>query len=268
VASVEVSVARYELSVDASDTVRAVLESADMARGQSLADALLMGSCQPDVFIVAPSAPVRAEDFRPGQTPDTRPESVAAATVDGVLSVLADGGYLESYDVWAETSSQAYLSEGRVLAAVRVLRPFTLLSVVYRWSSSGLLGPADQWEITDRTSTVEAGWYLVGLTGDVTGHLVGAAGVDVEGSDDPRDTAGRLTDWAVNVEGFLASHCAAGCDRCRAAWYAESGTWHFTPEHGSTAVDGWDFDDVEDVDDRGMIACPACRTGRVGFSIY
>ncbi|WP_410670642.1 hypothetical protein [Amycolatopsis sp. cmx-4-68] len=50
-------------------------------------------------------------------------------------------------------------------------------------------------------------------------------------------------------------------------WSAESGSWHFRPD--DCDADAWDFDDAAEIDDEsGTVACPACATGRVGFSIF
>jgi len=263
-----VSVARYELWVDGADTVRAVLDSADTGGGAPLTEALELAATECDVFVVAPSVELCAADFLPGGVADVR-AVVSATTVDGVLSALGRAGYVSVHPVWSETASEAYLSTGRVLVAVQVLRDFTLAAMSYGWSDPYAEGPADRCEITQRSCPVGPGWYVVGMVGDCSCTLVGAARVDVDDSADPGETAERLTYWAVEIEGFGASCCSAGCDSCHGRWFAEGGSWHFTAEHGAAGTaDGWDFDDVEDFDARGTVACPACRCGRVGFSIF
>jgi hypothetical protein len=266
---VDVSVAQYELWVDGAETVRAVLESADIDAGGPLAEALELATSGSDVFAVAPSDRVQAADFLPGAA-DGGGVIVSADTVDGVLSSLAKAGYLSGvHVVWSETASQAYLSTGRELLAVRVLRPFALVAVTYSWSGASRVGPAERCEVTDRSRPVEPGWYVVGTVGDFgASRLVGVAGVDVGGCTDPQEAAERLTYWAVEVEGFGASRCLAGCESCGGRWYAECGSWHFTAEDdAASTVDGWDFDDAADFDERGTVACPACQSGRVGFLI-
>jgi hypothetical protein len=265
---VPVSVARYELCVDAADTIRAVLDCGDTDAGGPLAEALRFACTEFDVLAVPASGPLRPGELLPGHGSADVAE-VSAHTADNVLSALRQAGYVGAYDLSAETHSEAYLSTGRTLTAVHVLRPFALVAVACSWSNPDADRPADRCEITGRSGPVQPGWYVVGVVGDVYGRtVVGAANVEADDSDHPKDTAERLAGWADNVEGFSASHCAAGCNACGARWYAESGSWQFRPDGDSaTDVDGWDFDDVDDVDDRGMIACPACHTGRVGFSI-
>jgi hypothetical protein len=251
---------------------RAVLDSADVDGGGRLAEALELATAGAETFAVASSGPVRAgDDFLPGVAAGGG-VVVSAEAVDGVLSGLAAAGYLSVHGVWSETASQAYLSTGRELVAVRVLRPFVLLAVAYSWSDRYRPGVADRCEITDRSRPVEPGWYVVGTVGDFgVSRLVGAARVDVGDDADPGEAAERLTYWAVEVEGFGASRCSAGCESCGGRWYAECGSWHFTAEDGTTtasAVEGWDFDDAADFDELGTVACPACQSGRVGFCIF
>ena len=264
----DVSVAQYELWVDGASSVRAVLDSADTDGGAPLTEALELAASGSDVFVVAPSVELRPADFLPGGVADGW-AVVSATAVDGVLSALERSGYVAVSGVWSETASGAYLSTGRVLVAVRVLRAFTLAALSYGWSDRYGQGPADRCEIAQRSCPVGSGWYVVGMVGDCTCTLVGAARVDVDDSADPGETAERLTYWAAEIEGFGASHCSAGCDSCGGRWFAESGSWHFTAEHAADGTaDGWDFDDVEDFDEQGTAACPACRSGRVGFLIF
>jgi hypothetical protein len=108
---------------------------------------------------------------------------------------------------------------------------------------------------------VGTGWYVLGLVGDVVSELVGVAAV---GDDADPET---LTHWAYGVAGFGASCCLAGCGTCGARWRAEGASWRFDPDtdDGGGAA-GFDFDDADGFDD-DTIACPACRTGRVGFDV-
>jgi len=101
---------------------------------------------------------------------------------------------------------------------------------------------------------------------------VGVTGVDpatVARSVDvsfPGAVAERLTSWLAEQEGFGASRCDARCNGCGGRWYAEAGSWHFSPDPEVDVV-AWDFDDADGFEPDGTICCPDCRCGRVGFSI-
>lgn len=270
----EVSVSRYSLVVDTADTIRAMLENAGTSWGRRLHDALAFAVSEDVAYAVAPYSAVALEDFRPDApiSPD-RPD-VADRCTDGVLRELERAGFLTTRTVWCETSSEAYLSDGRTVTAVHVVCPFALVGVRYWLTSDAhhrvvLTGHAyaDRWEITDRTYQVPAGWYLVGETGDYTSSLVGVAGMTRGDDTDPHSTADGLTCWLDDVEGFGASYCAAECPSCHARWMAQSGSWHFRPD--DCDVNGWNFDDATDFDEEhSTVACPSCGSGRVSFMIF
>lgn len=258
----EACVSQFSLTVDATDTIQALVDSSDHPWGRRLHDALKFATYAECVYAVEPHARVELVDFRPDapKYPD-----VADRSVSGVLGELQAAGYVDTCDVLQEDAGQTYLSEGRTVTAVHVVRPFALVGVDYRFSREANSRAiryghayADRWEITERAYTVPAGWYLVGETGDFTAALVGVAGI-MGDSDD-------LLCSLFEIEGFGASTCLAGCGSCGTRWSAESGTCHFRPD--DCDADAWDFDDAADVDDEsGTVACPACATGRVGFSI-
>lgn len=253
---------RYCLTVDAADTLRAVLDSADTPWGRRLDNALRTATYYGSVYAVDPWAPVTLQDFAPGphNGPD-RPD-VAAPTVGRVLDGLRDAGYLTTHDVWSETSGAAYLNEARCLTAVQVLRPFVLVAVEYGWTHGALLGYADRWAISERTYIVPAGGYLIAETCDWETRLVGVAGLTFDHAED-------LACRVAEIEGFGASRASAGCDTCDRTWFADSGSWHFTPDSdsGDAVASGWDYDDAEDFDG-DTVACPGDCPGRVGFLIY
>jgi hypothetical protein len=287
------SVEQYTLELDADETVHAVLDAG--LRGddaQALAAVLHAATDGPPVFAAAAEiiagaggdSGIDAAAFMP----------VSASTVDGVLAALAAGGLVVARSVWQERPGQAYLSDGRFFTAVRVLRPFILFTRGDdgRWirfpadpgrQEEDLAAPStaadtapqpDQAQAHPgaRVGVVPAGWYLVAEVGDLWPSLVGVTGVDastVLWSVDvtcPGAVAERLTSWLAELEGFGASRCDARCDGCDGRWYAEAGSWHFTPD---PEVDGvvWDFDDADGFEPDGTICCPDCRCGRVGFSI-
>lgn len=261
------SVSRYSLTVDAAETIAALVESADNPWGRRLDDVLRLAMVAESAYPVAPYAAVSHEDFLPGAAKRSDMPDVAAFSVAGVLDKLQDAGYVTVHNAWRETSSEAYLSDGRIVTAVHVLRPFVLVTVKYSWSPEADRrammtdhGSADQWDIADRSYTVPAGWYLVGETGDYNMFdLVGVAGIDSEHDD--------WTCWLDDLEGFGASYCAAGCQTCGARWLAYGDSWHFAAD--GCDADPWDFEEADEIDETtGTIACPACGTGRAGFDIY
>lgn len=262
-AILETSVSRYSLTVDASDTITVMVDNADNPWGRRLYDALTFATGANSAYAVAPYASVSLDDVRP-DAPD-RPDmpDVGDRSVPRVLNKLQAAGYLTASTVVYETSSETYLSDGRFVTAVQVLRPFALVGVEYRFSREANSRAiqhghayADQWDITDRSYIVPAGWYLVGEVGDHVTDLVGVAGMD----DDPD---GRV----FELEGFGAAHCAAGCQSCDARWMAYADSWHFAAD--DCDADAWDFEDADDFDETtNTVACPACGIGRVGFDIF
>ena len=293
------SVEQYTLELDAGESVDAVLDAG--LRGDdadALAAVLRAATDGPPVFAVAAGitagagagsgvgAVVDAAAFVP----------VTESTVDGALAALAAGGLVVARSVWRERPGQAYLSDGRFFTAVRVLQPFTLLTRDDdgRWirfpadpgrQEEDLAAPrttADTAPQPDpaqaqspagvRVGVVPAGWYLVAEVGDLWPSLVGVTGVDpatVARSVDvscPGAVAERLTSWLAELEGFGASRCDARCNGCGGRWYAEAGSWHFSPDPEVDVV-AWDFDDADGFEPDGTICCPDCRCGRVGFSI-
>ncbi|MEC3974335.1 hypothetical protein [Amycolatopsis sp. H20-H5] len=249
--------------MDASETISVMLDNADKPWGRRLDEALrfAMVSGSP-TYAVSPYVRAELSDFRPDlpQRPDM--PDVEGNSASDVLAKLEAAGYVDTRTVVHETSGQAYLSDGRTVTAVQVLRPFALVGVWCGFSpaaNSRVIryghAYADRWTITDRSYIVPAGWYLVGETGDYTDTLVGVAGMN----SDPDG-------WVFELEGFGASECSAGCESCDARWVAYADSWHFRPE--DCDADAWHFDDADDFDTANTIACPSCRTGRVGFFIF
>ena|SRR5438067_165376 len=259
----EACVSRFSLTVDACDTITVMVDSADNPWGRRLHDALDFALCAESAYAVTPYEGFGVADFRPDAPDRTDMPDVADRFVSGVLGKLQAADYVTARTVLHETSSQAYLSDGRTVTAVQVHRPFALVGVEYRFSCEAQSrviryghAYADRWEITGRSYIVPAGWYLVGETGDYTSELAGVAGMD----NDPDGVVFEL-------EGFDASECAAGCQSCGARWLAYADSWHFEPDDCDAAP--WDFDDADGIDEgTNTVACPACGTGRVGFMIF
>lgn len=254
-ASVEVS--PYYLTVDSVATIKAVLDTGDRERGRTLCGVLREAMSNRSVFIAPATGGIDREDFRPDI--DGGPIAIDDRTVSAVLDRLSAAGHVAVSPAWVETSTEAYLSAARYVTLVRVLRPFSIVSVHYSWSHPAALGFADRWEIVDRSAAVLTGCYLVGEVGDIEPRLIGVSGFDGELADDD------VPCWLAEIEGFGASRCAAGCDRCAAEWFAEAGSWEFRPDDGGAVA--WCFDDADGFADDGTIACPACHIGRVGFLI-
>lgn len=261
------SVSRYSLTVDAAETITVLAENADNPWGRRLDEALRLAMFAESAYPVAPYAPVSREDFHPDAPKRSGMPDVAAQSVSEMLDNLQDAGYVTVHNAWRETSSETYLSDGRIVTAVHVVRPFALVTVKYSWSREANrrviatgYGSADRWEIADRSYTVPAGWYLVGEIGDYNMFsLVGVAGINEEHTD--------WACWLYGLEGFGASYCAARCQSCGARWLAYGDSWHFTADECD--ADAWDFEEVQEIDETtGTIACPACGTGRVGFDIF
>ncbi|MPZ79665.1 MAG: hypothetical protein GEV28_04405 [Actinophytocola sp.] len=240
-----------------------MIDNADNPWGRRLHDALTFATFADSAYPVTPYASVGLADVRPDAPDRLDMPDVGDRSASGVLDKLQAAGYVTARTVLRETSSQAYLSDGRTVTAVRVLRPFALVGVEYRFSREANSRAikyghayADQWEITDRSYIVPTGWYLVGETGDYVTDLVGVAGMD-----------GDPDGCVFEMEGFGASQCAAGCQSCDARWLAYADSWHFDADDSD--ADAWDFDDADDIDETaGTVACPACGTGRVGFDIF
>ncbi|MGO1053249.1 hypothetical protein [Crossiella sp. CA198] len=250
-----------------------MLAEADRPWGRRLNDALLLAASEAAAYAVTPYTPVPMADLRPDVPPRADRPDIAACDAAGVLHALARTGLAEVRTVWSEPYTDAYLNTGRRLLAVHVLRPFVVLGVRY-WHSREALDHlartghaySDQWELTERSHIVPAGWYLVGLVGDLFFTLVGAAAMNVDPDEHPDVVAERLGLRALDTEGFGAEHCQAECAACGSRWGAGSGSWLFRPE-GDTTARGWDFDTLGEVSDNGTVPCPHCKTGQVGFCI-
>jgi len=255
--SVSAEVAPYCLTVDSVETIEAVLDCGDRERGQTLREVLRDAMSDRSTFIAPATGSVDPEAFRPGV--DGGPVAIDDRTVSAGLDRLCKAGYLTVSHVWAETPTEAYVSAARFITLVRVLRPFSVVSVRYSWSHPAAIGFADRWEITNRSAVVPAGRYLIGEVGDMQPRLIGVSGFDGELADDD------VTCWLAEVEGFGASRCSAGCEHCRSEWTAEAGSWEFRPD--DCAAVAWRFDDADGFAHDGTISCPACHIGRVGFFI-
>ncbi len=256
--NVETRVAYHELSVDAQDTVTEILNSVRIADAPALASVLRLtdrpGGYDADTSLYVADALTKIgwEDVAPG-------------TVDGPahldnaegLRELEKLGYLTVHDLAYETSGSSYLDEGRSLTAIRVLRPFHTVGVVYRWRRA-LIGPADQWDIVTRPGMVWPGVYVHGAVGDYRSRDVGL----VYAGPPELDTDALIYTIREDSDVFT---CHAVCDRCGADWYADGGSWIFRANRGH--VD-FDFGDARR-HDGNTVMCPEplCVSGRVGFTV-
>src|SRR6266545_2636334 len=261
-----VTVEQYVLSVDAAETIRAVLDTTDTRGGDRLAAALRLAASAWPVYATTLNDLVANHGRNPQPTDGTPQPEVSAATVDAALAELARAAMVRVHRLWTETATEAYLSEGRRLSLVHVPSRFTLVRTERR---PDLPAAWDGWRIAERTRPVPAGWYVIGEVGDLGTDLVGIGKLDPAIADDHADAgelAERLAGALAETDGFSASRCEAGCHACHATWYAEGGSWHFTPDDDADAA-AWDYDDATGFRNDGTITCPACGTGRVGFMV-
>ncbi|WP_322750980.1 MULTISPECIES: hypothetical protein [unclassified Frankia] len=247
------------ISVDATDTVRAILDSVREADAPALAT-ILRRAARPGSVDTATSVYV-ADAFTKIRRGDVGPRSVDGPDCleeTDTLRELEKLGYLEFDDLAYETSDDTYLDEGRALTALRVLRPFCVVTVVYRWTR-GQLGPADQWDIVNHSGVVWPGTYVQGTVGDFRQRDVG---VVYAGPLDGVDTDALR--YAIR-EGSDVYTCHAVCDSCDSDWYAADGSWAF---RRNTAAHDFDFDDARRITN-GTIMCPEplSLSGRVGFTV-
>jgi hypothetical protein len=238
-------------------------------RGQVLMQALRLATCGRPVF--AASCADRVDGQIEAPSGEQNLPAVGASMTDEVLAALVGPGLVRRWTVAQDTATATYLSEGRILTAVLVLRPFTL----YRRHDGEWLPATEADEPGERpVSVVPEGWYLVAEAGGAAPCMVGVVGIDSSAfrtggedtaAEDAEDTARRLADVIADSEGFGASRCHARCAGCGGRWYADEGSWHFSPEVAGGDV-AWEFDDADGFD-AGTIACPNCCTGRVSFRI-
>jgi hypothetical protein len=261
--NITVSVSRYSLTVNTAQTFESLSDVAENDSGSRLFSALNSAQ-RSTVAYAAPAGHVVTDD-------DVRPDTPELPTVSGhmtsdVLAALESAGYLTTRTELVEQSGDTYLSEGRSVTAVHVLQPFTVAAVEYGFSRAAGNrvakhghAYADQQTITDRSEVVPAGQYLVGEINeyDRKPELVCVVGMN-ELSED-------VVAWLYELDGFAATTCLAGCATCGSQWCAQSGSWTFQPDECD--AEPWAFDDAEDFS-TDMIACPACSTGRVGFTVY
>src|SRR5947207_1039015 len=124
-----VTVEQYTLQVDAAESVRAVLDAIDTAHGDRLVAALrLLADSTSPLYVADLNELVANRGLIPPAPPPGQetPPQVSASTVDDALTELARVGAVNVHPVWTETSTEAYLSEGRTFTLVQVPRPLVL----------------------------------------------------------------------------------------------------------------------------------------------
>ncbi|WP_344306429.1 hypothetical protein [Fodinicola feengrottensis] len=257
---------RYCIAVDSGQTVREVLDAFETDSDSSAAFTEVL-ECFPQsesaLYLVPLLHRIHVDDFEPRG--DDLPSVGRYAERGSRLYELEKLGIITDVRTeWTETSSGAYLSDGRALTTLHVPKTVIPVEVRYRfpdrWDSYSH-SYASHWEVTDQLDPVPAGWYLIGETGDYTAKTVGVAYLG--------DSFGMSDDFmchVAEVEGFTASRCEAQCDACETRWFAESGSWRFQPEYGFDA-DPWNFDDAAGFETDNRVSCPQCGTGRVGFMV-
>jgi hypothetical protein len=260
----DVKAEQYSLTVSAHDTLTEVMREYDTERGQAWADAVFyvtdnrMGHLvlEPDLEPVDEDMNPRNREPRDGVHTLTVWHEADAIKELGTLGYVTDSG-----NAWREADYETYADDPRRIDYVTVCKPFKVVTVeysAYACSSPHGDGYARRWTIT-QTVTVEAGLYVIatyGIEGRV--HSVGFS----------EDTTRIPTvEGLADVEGWCADRAFASCDTCRSRWVAESASWRFEADYGTT-VDGFDYDDAQGFADN-TIDCPAedC-SGRVGFDIY
>nr|WP_157527225.1 hypothetical protein [Kibdelosporangium sp. MJ126-NF4] len=258
-ATLEACVSKYSLTVDASETIDLMVQNADNPWGRRLRDALIQATSGRDAcFAVSPYAALSHAEMDPRASDGLDLPDVGDASLCRVLSNLEAAGLIATRTVLHEAPSENYLTDGRIVTAVEVMRPFVLVTVRHSWSSGAWRSMyADRWEIAERSYIVPAGWYLVGEVGEHCYDLAGVAGMDGISDD--------TFCWLYDLEGFDASHCMAECDSCGSRWTADGGSWRFEPDWCDAPA--WSFDDAEDFGPNETVGCPSCGTGRVYFQI-
>jgi hypothetical protein len=259
-AALDVRVSQYSLTVDASETIEVMVQNANNPWGRRLHDVLIhaMTGAADAHFAVSPYVAVSRAELDPRVADGPGLPDMGDRSVCGVLGKLEAGGFVTTRTVTRESPTENYLTDGRIVTAVEVHRPFVILSVRYGWSPGARWSDyADRWDVTDRSYIVPAGWYLVGEVGEHCYDLAGVAGMDGDSDD--------TFCWLYGLEGFDASHCMAECGACGARWTADGGSWRFEPDCCDASA--WSFDDAEDFGPSDTIGCPNCGTGRVGFQI-
>ncbi|TDV44160.1 hypothetical protein CLV71_11469 [Actinophytocola oryzae] len=251
--ALEVSASRYSLTVDATQTFESLSDVAENESGDRLRDALAMALTAKVTYATVADRVVTSEDIRPGpgDSPDLTCMSCPAPW--SIVKTLESAGFLTAQNVLVELTGDTYLSEGRSVTIINVVKPFTVVTVDYGFSSS------ERWTATDQSDAVPAGWYLLG---EVREHFDTKAIACAVGMNELPDD---VVAWLFELEGFGASTCLAGCSSCGSQWRAESGDWTFHPD--GCDVGSWVYDDADDFH-ADTIACPECETGRVGFTVH
>ncbi len=263
------TVERYRIAVDAADTIRETFGNiGDVRRGSRLLDALTDSQCSDRECYVMPAwETIRHADFEPGNTLPEVPR------YGDPLPALVELGYVETFDVLSESEDGAYIDDARRVIGVRVLRPFVIQQVTYQyksvtagwWNGHSNTGHVTGWTLGHRTGVVAAGVYIIGETGNA--YVMRPVCAAYIGPD--ADTDDLFYAVAADDD-FGASHAHAGCSvNADHVWYAESGSWHFTPDDDAAGVAPFDFDDVDDFDTDETFACPVdgCP-GRVGIDVH
>ena len=262
----EVTATRYSLTVDTTEAFESLSDVAENETGDQLRDALAMALQANVAYATAADRVITSEDVRPeaGDSPDL--PCMNGPTPWDVVKTLESAGFVTARTELVETSGETYLSEGRRVTVVHVDKSFTVVTVDYQFSRAADRRAvqhghayADQWTVTGRSEAVPQGWYLVG---DISEYHRTDALACVIGMTQPPDD---VVAWLFEVEGFGASTCLAGCGSCARQWRAESGDWTFQPD--GCDAEPWAYDDAGDFH-TNMIACPACPTGRVGFTVH
>lgn len=263
--TLEVSASRYSLTVDTTEAFASLSYAAENDTGARLRDALAMALQATVAYATAADRMITTEDVRPeaGDSPDL--PCMNGPTPWDVLKTLESAGFVTVRTELVETSDETYLSEGRRVTMVHVDKPFTVVTVDYEFSREANRRAvqhghtyADRWTVTGRSDPVPEGWYLLGEIAEYTRTDALAC---VIGMNEPSDD---VVAWLSELEGFGVTTCLAGCASCARQWRAESGEWTFHPD--GCDAEPWAYNDADDFRDN-TIACPACRAGRVGFTV-
>ncbi len=251
----------YALEINTIQASKAMLEQIDNGHGGSLLQALTLVDEGHATYAVPQGQTATAGTFRLDMSGSL---DVPRISSSDPLAELEAASYVTSHHLMLQKSNDTYLTIGRSITAVQVVKPFSIVEVCYRSSvpqdgeSTSARPLPDQWEIGEQSDVVPAGWYVVAEIDD-RDHmpdLIAVAGVN----DVPDDVAA----WLHGLDGVGVTTCRALCDGCGDSWVADSGGWMFRPD-GDTG-DIWHFQDVRGFYENA-IDCPSCFKGWVRFTV-
>ena len=277
----EMSATQYDLSFDATESVRTVvgnlrcmnmmtyddMSSEEVDEAQDAFCELLAGVGQNVSMLVFECDSV----ITPGAILATEPLDITHPYADHKRAEdLCAHGYLDgkvggeiAVSIWFDGNSEHFGDNDRSVELYTVLRPFRVAFVTYGgYEPRGWGYSRATTCVVSSVIDIPAGDYLVGASGpayskhsiDVVSYLGPAGEADRE----------SLFYALVEDEDWPDSHAYAGCDSCGARWDAESGSWHFEPSDAGydgvpADLEAFDYDDMA-FDADGKPQCPHCSS--------